>query len=118
MRRKFSAAQTSLNSQRAFSMPRKLNCLNPSTCLTQPLGGSTLVWAGGEDVARAFANIAKDAEHLQALRVLLRELGKYFGVDSSTTRDVINKCLQWSGMSTDAFSTDSGHATCDALEAM
>lgn len=42
MRRKLSAAHTSLVSQRTFSMPLKLNCLNPSTCLIQALGGSTM----------------------------------------------------------------------------
>ena len=42
MRRKFSAVQTSLNSHRALSRPRMLNCRNPSTCLIQPFGGSTM----------------------------------------------------------------------------
>ena len=42
MRRKFNAAQTSLNSLRTLLMPLKLNCLNPSTCLIQVLGGSTM----------------------------------------------------------------------------
>ncbi len=42
MRRRFSAAHTSLNSQRTLSMPLKLNCRNPSTCLIQALGGSTM----------------------------------------------------------------------------
>ena len=39
IRRKFSAAQTSLNSLRTLSTPLKLNCLKPMTCLIQALGG-------------------------------------------------------------------------------
>ena len=40
--RKLSVAQTSLNSLRISSTSRKLNCLNPTTCLIQALGGSTM----------------------------------------------------------------------------
>ena len=40
--RKLSVAQTSLNSLRISSTPRKLNCLNPITRLIKALGGSTM----------------------------------------------------------------------------
>lgn len=42
IRRKFSAMHTSLNSARTRCSPRMLNCLNPSTFLIQPLGGSAI----------------------------------------------------------------------------
>jgi hypothetical protein len=78
----------------------------------------SLIWAGGEDVVRAFSNNAKGAEHLQALRALLRELWARFGMESFSARDVVNRCIDTFGSSTDAFGTDSAHATRDALEAL
>lgn len=77
-----------------------------------------LIWAGGEDVVRAFTNNAEGAEHLQALRVLVRELGATFGDYSFSARDVVNRCVDSYGQRSDAFGTDSTHAVRDALEAL
>ncbi|MEB0114159.1 hypothetical protein QN397_23020 [Variovorax sp. RTB1] len=77
-----------------------------------------LVWAGGEDVVRAFNNNTGAAEHLQALRALVREFRGCFGNESFSARDVVNRCVNGFGRSADAFGTDSAHATRDALEAL
>ena len=43
IRRKFSARQTNVHSPETFFSPLKLNCRKPSTDLTQPLTGSTIL---------------------------------------------------------------------------
>jgi hypothetical protein len=42
IRLRFNAMHTSLHSALTRSRPLMLNCRNPSTCLTQPLGGSAI----------------------------------------------------------------------------
>jgi len=52
-----------------------------------------IVWAGGQDVAAVFRHNDQQAEHLQALRQLLRELRLEFGALSFAAREVCDRCV-------------------------
>lgn len=63
----------------------------------------SLMWAGASDVAGVFDRNAENAEHLAALRTVLRCLGSEFGGDPFTARDVINRLVISGADLTDAL---------------